>query len=222
MGLYRPVFTLLALTWCSAAVAGPIGVNIQVTTRQTHGPLQTGLLDLTFNTQGDLQLDPGGRVDLGSAHFGFYGGPGSWPIPYYGTRDTFGVDITVTDTASGQAATFQISGATVDEWMQQVDGSWVNRYHSLQTGRYWWWNAPLIYRETLGDHLYVLYVRRTRKKRLRASPCTWTPLPASSPPSHRVCYSARSLSSRSAFGPFADERGLQRGRRFPDAQPRPQ
>jgi hypothetical protein len=146
----------IALAAPATAVAGPIAFNVSVATQQTPGDPSPGPLELAFDTQGNLQLAPGGSVELGFARFGFADGPQA--AASYASGTQFGIFVTVTDAASGQSDTLRVYGAAGDQWdLREWDGRWTNPYHNIEIGDYWL-RKPFFASATLGGHDYVLRV----------------------------------------------------------------
>ncbi|WP_439628516.1 hypothetical protein [Gemmata sp.] len=154
------VCALLAMIGGPAtAAAGPIAFSVSVATQQTPGAPSPGPLELAFDTQGNLQLAPGGSVELGFARFGLPGGPQA--VAGYDSSTLFSVSVTVTDTASGRAGALRVDGQAVDRWdHREWDGRWTNPYHNIEVGDYWL-REPFFARTNLGAHEYVLRVETT-------------------------------------------------------------
>ena len=141
------------------ALAGPIAFNVSVATQQTPGTPPPGLLELAFDTQGNLQLAPGGSVELGFARFGLPGGPQA--LAGYASATLFRVEVSVTDAASGRSGTLRVDGQAVDRWdHREWDGRWTNPYHNIEVGEYWL-REPFFAAATLGGHEYLLRVDTT-------------------------------------------------------------
>lgn len=148
--------TLALLTGPAVATAGPIDFNVAVTSsQQTVTPESPGPLNLVFDTQGNLQLPPGGSVELGYAHFLFPEGPQGSDT--YTANTQFHVAVAVTDAASGQSDTLHVYGGAGDVWNLRWDGQWTNPTHQIEIGNYWL-HEPFLASTTLGGHTYVLRV----------------------------------------------------------------
>lgn len=158
MKLLRAAAVLAALFGAStAALAGPIQANVLLASQMVVPDPSPGTLTLPTDQPGDLVLDPGGQVLLGTVRLAAQDRVPANP-PY--TAETpFSVFVKVTDSASGQNTTFRVDGTAVDIWLAGRDGPPVNAQHQLDlTAGGWTDQNPYTQQTVLGANAYTLRV----------------------------------------------------------------
>ena len=131
MRVPRGLFALFALFALPAvAAAGPVSVNVLLASQMVVPDPSPGTLTLPTAQPGDLLINPGGEVLLGTVHLG----PQDHPLREASyTADTpFSVFVKVTDTASGQTQTVRVDGDAVDQW--DLGGKVANSFHGIRIG----------------------------------------------------------------------------------------
>jgi hypothetical protein len=125
------LFVLLGLP--AAAVAGPVQVNVLLASQKVVPDPSPGSLMLPTDQPGNLLINPGGEVLLGTVHLGPNSGPGK--NASYVADSPFSVFVKLTDSASGQTATLRVDGDGIDEWFREGgDGQWKNTFHGIRIG----------------------------------------------------------------------------------------
>lgn len=160
MRLLRSAIVSVALFgMASAAVAGPVSVNVVLSSQMVEPSPSPGTLTLPSTQPGDLLLDPGGEVLLGTVRFAPRDGV---PVnPPYSAETPFSVFVKVTDSASGQDTTFRVDGTAVDIWLAGQDGPPVNTHHLIDlTAGGWTDQNPFTQQTVLGGNAYTLRVDR--------------------------------------------------------------
>jgi hypothetical protein len=157
MRLFRGPAALFALFVLPAlAAAGPIQVNAQLASQMVVPDPPPGLLTVPTVQPGDLVLNPGGEVLLGTIQFDTQ--PRALKADGYTATSPFSVFVRLTDTASRQTTTLRVDGDAVDEWtLRRSDGTWTNSFHALVFGDHGA-NTPFAIPAPLGGNDYTLRV----------------------------------------------------------------
>jgi hypothetical protein len=142
----------------AAAFAGPVQVNVLLASQMVVPDPSPGTLHLPTAQPGNLVLDPGGEVLLGTARFDFQAH--AQAADSYTAETPFSVFVKVTDGASGQTQTLRVDGIASDRWnYRDWDGQWTNPYHNLEIGDFLS-NKAYTAHAVLGGNDYALRVER--------------------------------------------------------------
>lgn len=152
--LRGPVALFALLVVPTAAVAGPVSVNVLLASQMVVPDPSPGPVTLPTVQPGNLVIDPGGEVLLGSVTLG----PGNGPQEdtSYTATTPFSVFVKLTDTPSGDTATIRVDGRAMDVWTLENDGArWTNVFHGIHIGDT---ADPFRTVATLGGNNYILRV----------------------------------------------------------------